>query len=53
MSLARNLLITVLVFYCCFMIFKLSINSGLFFLPLLFVASPLILRGKKAFGFGE
>ena len=53
MSLARNLLITVLVLYRCFMIFKLSSKSGLFFLPLLFVAPPLILRGKKAFRFSE
>ena len=53
MILVRNVLITVLVLYCCFMIFKISSNAGFFLLPLLFVLPPLIFRGKKASGDGE
>ena len=53
MILARNLLITVLVLYCCYMIFKISSKAGFLFLPLLFVLPPLIFRGKKASGDGE
>ena len=48
MILVRNLLITVLVLYCCYMVFKISSKAGFFFLPLLFVLPPLIFRGKKA-----
>ena len=53
MILARNLLITVLVLYCCYMIFKISSKAGFLFLPLLFVLPPLIFRSKKAPGDGE
>jgi hypothetical protein len=48
MILVRNLLITVLVLYCCYMIFKISSKAGFFFLPLLLVLPPLIFRAKKA-----
>ena len=48
MILVRNLLITVLVLYCCYMVFKISSKAGFFFLPLLFVLPPLIFWGKKA-----
>ena len=48
MILVRNLLITVLVLYCCYMIFKISSKAGFFFLPLLLVLPPLIFTGKKA-----
>ena len=53
MILVRNLLNTVLALYCCYMIFKISSKAGFFFLPLLFVLPPLILRAKKASGDGE
>ena len=53
MILARNLLITVLVLYCCYMIFKISSKTGFFFLPLLVVLPPLIFRGKKDSEDGE
>ena len=48
MILVRNLLITVLVLYCCYMIFKISSKAGFFFAPLFFVLPPLIFKGKKA-----
>ncbi len=47
MILVRNLLITVLVLYCCYMIFKISSNAGFFFLPLLFVLPPLIFKRRE------
>ena len=47
MILARNLLISVLVLYCCYMVFKISSKAGFFFIPLLFVLPPLIFRGDK------
>ena len=47
MMLARNLLITVLALYCCYMVFRISSNAGIFFLPLLLVLPPLIFKGKK------
>ena len=50
MIFARNLLITVLVLYCCYMVFKISSKAGFFFLPLLFVLPPLIFKGKKVSG---
>ena len=53
MILLRNFLITVLVLYCCYMVFKISSEAGFFFLPLLFVLPPLIFRGKKASGDDE
>ena len=53
MTLARNLLITVLVLYCCYMIFKISSKTGFFFIPLLLVLPPLIFKGKKASKDGE
>ncbi len=53
MILIRNLLITILVLYCCYMIFKISSKAGFFFLPLLLVLPPLISRGKKASGDGK
>ena len=53
MILVRNLLITFLVLYCCYMIFKISSNAGFFFVPLLFVLPPLIFKGKKASGDNE
>ena len=53
MILARNLLISVLVLYCCYMVFKISSKAGFFFLPLLFVLPPLIFKGKKVSGDGE
>ena len=53
MILARNLWIAFLMLYCCNMVFKISINAGFFFLPLLLVLPPLIFRGKKASGDGE
>ena len=53
MILARNLLITVLVLYCCYMVFKISSKAGFFFFPLLFVLPPLIFKGKKVSGDGE
>jgi hypothetical protein len=48
MILARNVLITALALYCCYMVFKISSTAGFFFLPLLLVLPPLIFRGKKA-----
>ena len=48
MILATNVLITVLVLYCCYIIFKINSQAGVFFLPLLFVLSPLIFKGNKA-----
>ncbi len=48
MILVRNLLITVLVLYCCYTVFKISSKAGFFFIPLLFVLPPLIFKGKKA-----
>ena len=48
MILVRNVLITVLVLYCCYIIFKISSKAGFFFLPLLFVLPPLIFKGNKA-----
>ena len=53
MILARNLLITVLVLYCCYMVFKISSKAGFFFLPLLFVLPLLIVETKKASKVGE
>ena len=53
MILVRNLLITVLVLYCCYMIFKISSKAGFFFLPLLFVPPPLIFRGRDQADKGE
>jgi hypothetical protein len=53
MILVRNLLITVLALYCCYMIFKISSNAGFFFAPLLFVLPPLIFKAKNASGDGE
>ena len=47
MILARNLLISVLVLYCCYMVFRISSKAGFFFIPLLFVLPPLIFRGDK------
>ena len=47
MMLARNLLITVLALYCFYVVFGISSNAGIFFLPLLFVLPPLIFKGKK------
>tara|TARA_Y200000002_G_scaffold100658_1_gene81580 strand:- start:432 stop:680 length:249 start_codon:yes stop_codon:yes gene_type:complete len=48
MLLARNLLITALILYCCFRVFKISSNAGVFFLPLLFVLPPLFFAARKA-----
>ena len=53
MILVRNLLITVLVPYCYYMILKISSKAGFFFLPLLLVLPPLIFKAKKASGDGE
>ena len=53
MILVRHLLITVLVLYCCYMIFKISSKAGFFFLPLLLVLPPLFFKSKKASGDGE
>ena len=53
MLLARNLLITVLLFYCCYLVFKISSNAGVFFLPLLFVLPPLFFRRRKNSKDGE
>ena len=53
MILVRNLLITVLVLYCCYMIFKISSKAGFFFLPLLFILPPLIFKAKKVSKDGE
>ena len=53
MILVRNLLITVLVLYCCYMIFKISSKAGFFLLPILFFLPPLIFKGKKTSGDGE
>lgn len=43
----RNILITALALYCCFMIFKMSVNAGLFVLPLLFLLPPLVFKRQK------
>ncbi len=43
-------MITVLVPYWCFMIFKISNKAGFFFLPLLLVLPTLFFSGKKASG---
>ena len=48
MILVRNLLITVLALYCCYMIFKISSKAGFFFIPLLLVRPPLISQSSKA-----
>ena len=48
MRLARNLLITALILYCRFRVFKISSNAGVFFLPLLFVLPPLFFAARKA-----
>ena len=53
MTLVRSLLITVLVLYCCYMVFKISSKACFLFLPLLLVLPPLIFKGKKASGDGE
>ena len=53
MLLARNLLITLLVLYCCYLVFKISSNAGVFFLPLLFVLPPLFFRSDKSAEDGE
>ena len=53
MILARNLLIRVLVLYCCYIIFKISSKAGFFLLPLLLVLPPLIFKAKKASKDGE
>lgn len=43
----RNILITAVALYCCFMIFKMSANAGLFVLPLLFLLPPLVFKGQQ------
>ena len=53
MILVRILLISVLVLYCCYMIFKISSKAGFFFLQLLLVLPPLIFKAKKASKDGE
>ena len=53
MILVRNLLITVLALYCCYMIFKISSKAGFFFLPLLFILPPLIFKANKVSKDGE
>ena len=47
MTLARNLLISALVLYCSYMVFKISSKAGFLFIPLLFVLPPLIFRVDK------
>ena len=47
----EHILIAVLAFNCCFMVFKVSANAGFLFLPLLFALPPLVFKGgKKEFG---
>ena len=46
MMLARNLLITVLALYCCYMVFRISSNAEIFPLSLLLVLPPLIFKAK-------
>ena len=53
MLLARNLLITALILYCCSLVFKISSNAGVFFLPLLFVLPPIFFRSDKSAEDGE
>ena len=54
MILVKNLLITLLVLYVCFMIFKIISKVEFYYhLLLLFVLPPLIFRGKGAFEDGE
>ena len=53
MLLARNLLITALILYCCYLVFKFSSNAGVFHLPLLFVLPPIFLRSDKSAEDGE
>ena len=43
----QHILIAVLALYCCFMVLKVSANAGFFFLPLLFVLSPLVFKSRK------
>ena len=43
----QNILIAILALYCCFMVNKVSVNSGFFLLPFLFVLQPLVFRGRK------
>ena len=43
----QHILIAVLGLYCCFMVFKLSANSGFFLLPLLLVLPPLVFKSRK------
>ena len=37
-----------MVLYCCYVIFKLSIKAGFFFIPLLLVLPHLISKGSRA-----
>ena len=53
MLLARNLLITALILYCCSLVFKISSNAGVFFLPLLFVLPPIFFRSDESAEDGE
>tara|TARA_B100000941_G_C28200958_1_gene396806 strand:+ start:47 stop:247 length:201 start_codon:yes stop_codon:yes gene_type:complete len=46
MSSAQKIIIFCLSLYCCFIVFRLSVNAGLFFLPLLFIVPPIIFRKK-------
>ena len=46
MTQLEKIILGLLVLYCCFMIFRISANAGLFFLPLLLVLPPIIFRKK-------